>query len=536
MARSSFKEFAMKKLLALLGICLGLTLAGCGKEDAGGPAANSASMLTVLAGSELKDIEPLLPKLTQATGVTLQMHYAGTLEAVEKLQAGEETDVAWLASNRYAMLVPAAKARIAASERTMLTPVVLGLKESKAQELGWKDNPKVSWKDIAEAANRGKFTFGMTSPSSSNTGFSALLGLAAALSGKGDALEEKDIDAKRLSAFFKAQRLTAGSSGWLAEAYVKEQGKVDGLINYASTLLSLNRNPELREKLVLIYPQDGIVTADYPIMLVNPAKRAAYDKVVAYLRGVEFQQAMTQSTLRRPVNPDVQATDVPAQPLVELPFPARLNVVDAILSAFDNHLRLPTDSTFVLDRSGSMEGNRIRDLKTAMLGLSGTDATISGQFARFRNRERVFLLPFSDSIGSLEIFDMGDNTKDNKATLTGLANWVNQLSARGGTAIFSATQQAYTEAAKRRRGDAARFYSIVVMTDGLNNTGLNVDQFVNWYQQLPPADQGIKIFPVLFGEASPAELRRLAELTGGRTFDSRKSSLQAIFKEIRGYQ
>jgi Ca-activated chloride channel family protein len=528
----------MKRLIGLLALCLGVALSGCQKQDANSaaPAPAEASVLTVLAGSELKDIEPLLPKVTQATGITVQMRYAGTLEAVEKLQSGEEVDVAWLASNRYAMLVPAAKARIAASERTMLTPVVLGLKTSKAKELGWVDNPAVTWKEIAEAANKGKFTFGMTSPAASNTGFSGLLGLAAALSGKGDALEEKDIDVKRLSAFFKAQRLTAGSSGWLAEAYLKEQDKVDGLINYASTLQSMNRNPALKEKLVLIYPQDGIVTADYPIMLVNPSKRAAYDKLVAYLRGVEFQQAMATATLRRPVNPDVQVSGAPAQPLVELAFPAKLSVVDAILTAFDNHLRLPTDSTFVLDQSGSMKGDRIQNLKTAMLGLSGADLTISGRFARFRNRERIFLLPFNHEFGAIQRFDMGDSAKENQATLASLSERVNGLAADGGTAIFSATQRAYLEAATRRRGEPGRFYSIVVMTDGASNKGISADEFASWYRQLPAADKGIKIFPVLFGEASPGELQSIAELTGGRTFDGHKNSLQAIFKEIRGYQ
>lgn len=526
----------MKKTLALLGACLALIATGCQKESAPVQAPAAASVLKVLAGSELKDIEPLLPKVAQATGIQLQMHYAGTLEAVEKLQDGETVDLAWLASNRYAMLVPAVKARIAASERTMLTPVVLGLKESKATELGWKDNPRVTWKDIADAANKGKFTFGMTNPASSNTGFSGLLGLAAALSGKGDALEEKDIDAKRLAAFFKAQRLTAGSSGWLADAFLREQDKVDGLINYASTLQSMNRAGGLKEKLVLIYPHDGIVTADYPLMLINPAKREAYDKLVAYLRGADFQQAMTTATLRRPVNPDVHVADAPSQPLVELAFPAKLSVVDAILTAFDNHLRLPTDSTFVLDKSGSMAGDRIQGLKTALLGLSGADATISGRFARFRNRERIFLLPFSDSFGATERFDMGEIATTNQATLKRLAERVNALRADGGTAIFSATQQAYADAAQRRRGDPARFYSIVVMTDGLNNGGIKAAEFASWYQQLPSADKGIKVFPVLFGEANPAELQSLAELTGGRTFDSRKSSLQAIFKEIRGYQ
>ncbi|MBV5296778.1 MAG: VWA domain-containing protein [Rhodoferax sp.] len=525
----------MKTLMTLLGLCA-LLLASCGKQDTAAAPPDSASTLSVLAGSELKDIEPLLPALTQATGITLQMRYVGTLEAVEKLQAGEAVDAAWLASNRYAMLVPAAKARIAASERTMLTPVVLGIKDSKATELGWKNNPNITWKDIAQAAAQGKFTFGMTSPASSNTGFSALLGLAAALSGKGDALEEKDIDAKRLAAFFKAQRLTAGSSGWLAEAYLKEPGKVDGIINYASTLLSLNRNPALAEKLVLIYPQDGIATADYPLMLVQPAKRAAYDKVVAYLRGTDFQKSMTAQTLRRPVNPDVPAPDAGPQALVELPFPAKLAVVDAILAAFDNQLRLPADNTFVLDQSGSMENERIAALKTALLGLSGADASISGRFTRFRNRERIFLLPFSDTFGSVERFDMGDNASANQATMAHLSERVNALRANGGTAIFSATRKAYQETAERRRSDPQRFYSIVIMTDGINNAGISVDEFASWHAQLPAQDKGIKLFPVLFGEANPVELQRLAELTGGRTFDSRKSSLQAIFKEIRGYQ
>lgn len=529
----------MKTLLLALCTFAAMNLAGCDKPASGTasqPAVSPANALTVLAGSELKDIEPLLPDIAKATGVTLQMRYSGTLDAVEQMQGGTPVDLAWLASNRYAMLMPDVKTRILASERTMVTPVVLGIRESKARELGWIDNPAVTWKEIAAAATAGKLTFGMTNPASSNTGFSGLLGLAAALSGKGDAIEAKDVDAKRLSAFFKAQRLTSGSSGWLAEAYVREQDKIDGIINYASTLLSLNRSGSLKENLVLIYPQDGILTADYPIMLVNPDKREAYDKLVRYLRGEEFQKAMAAATLRRPVNPDVVVADLPPQTLAELPFPAKLAVVDAILDAFDNHLRTPADSTYVVDVSGSMNGERLQTLKTSMQGLSGADATISGRFARFRNRERIHLLPFSSSFGDTERFDMGDDAKSNEKTMTALRERVAGLSAAGGTAIFSATQRAYMDAAKRRRVDPTRYYSIVPMTDGANNEGIDVRQFVEWYKRLPPEDQGIKIFPVVFGEANQNELQQLAALTGGRVFDSRKVSLQAIFKEIRGYQ
>lgn len=530
----------MKNIVPLVLCCLVL-LSACKKSSEATLAApvNNALVLTVLAGSELKDIEPLLPAVEQATGVRLQLRYAGTLEAVERLNgsAGATSeDVAWLASNRYAMLMPAVRTRILASEKTMLTPVVLGIKQSRARALGWDNNPNVTWKDIAQAATENKFTFGMTSPALSNTGFSGLLGLAAALSGKGDALEEQDLDPKRLAAFFKAQRLTAGSSGWLAEAYLREQGQVDGLINYASVLLTLNTKPELREKLMLIYPKDGIVTADYPIMLINPAKRDAYDKVVAYLRDKPFQQAMATATLRRPVNPDVQAPSLPAQALVELPFPAKLAVVDAILASFDNDLRLPTDSTFVLDESGSMQGERIEALRSAMLGLSGADATISGRYARFRNREHIAILPFSSRPGTLEHFEMGADAASNQATLAQVTTRVQALYAHDGTAIYDSLRTAYAAVVRRRAADPARFYSVVLMTDGENSSGSDFDDFVKWYQALPPQAKGIKIFPIVFGEADQSEMEQIAALTGGRSFDSRKTSLQSIFKEVRGYQ
>jgi len=525
---------------------LGLALAACDDKNATSstPAASGgntvpSTTLTVLAGSELKDIEPLLDDIRRATGVRLQMTYVGTLDGVERLQSGEQTDIAWFASNRYAMLVPDAKKRIVASERTMLTPVVLGLKSSKAKALGWDDGSGsytgATWKDISQAAEAGKFTFGMTSPASSNTGFSALLGLAAALSGKGDALEANDIDSKALASFFKAQKMTAGSSGWLAEAFLKNQDQVDGIINYSSVLLSLNRDPAMREKLTLIYPKDGITTSDYPIMLINPDKRAAYDALVTYLRGVDFQKAMAQSTLRLAVNPEV-AQPNPASAIGELAFPAKQEVVDTILLTFDNQVRTPPDSTFVLDTSGSMEGRRLDQLKTTMLGLSGNDASISGRFARFRNREQIHITPFSDVVETTQSFDMGGDEAQSRKVLQSISSYVSGLYASGGTAIYDATAVAYKEALQRRQRDPNRFYSIVVMTDGANTSGISLANFERWYNALPAQMKGIRVFTISFGSAREDELKRLAEMTGGRSFDGTKSGLQAIFKEVRGYQ
>lgn len=543
-------------LLALsLLTALALGLSGCNKREetsaapaSAPPAAKAASSFTILAGSELKDIEPLLPALEQATGLHVVFKYAGTLEAVERLQSGEKRgegsgenfDGAWLASNRYALLTPGVKEKILASERTMLTPVVLGLKQSKAKSLGWLDSngqqrPGVTWKDIAQAAEKGQFSFGMTSPSASNTGFSGLIGLAAALAGKGDALEEKDIDAKRLSAFFKAQTLTAGSSGWLAQAYVKEQSHIDGLINYAASLHALNASGQLAEPLALIYPQEGILTADYPLMLLNSAKRADYDKLLAFVRSAAFQKPMTQQTFRKPVATEV-AFDAKLYPstLIELPFPARLAVIDAVLQAFDDQIRRPADSSFVLDISGSMRGDRLAQMKTALLGLTGVDSTLSGRFARLREREKISLLAFDDSVRPAQNFTL--QAQQREAAEQAIRGYINGLQASGGTAIFSAAQNAYQTALERRKADPGRFYSVVLLTDGESNQGLSGSEFAAWYGALPEADKGLRIYAIQFGEARADQLEALASLTGGRVFNATCTPLAQVFKEIRGYQ
>jgi Ca-activated chloride channel family protein len=52
-----------------------------------------------------------------------------------------------------------------------------------------------------------------------------------------------------------------------------------------------------------------------------------------------------------------------------------------------------------------------------------------------------------------------------------------------------------------------------------------------------PADvQRVRVFTVLFGEGNAGELKDLAEMTGGRAFDSRATPLALMFKGIRGYQ
>ena len=273
-------------------------------------------------------------------------------------------------------------------------------------------------------------------------------------------------------------------------------------------------------------------------MLLNAAKRADYDQLVAYLRSRDFQTKMSERTLRRPVNADaVMASSIPKRTLIELPFPGQASLIAALLDNFLSDVRIPSSSRYVLDLSSSMDGTRINSLKKAMLMLASGAPIGSQRYARFQNREEVGIITFSTRPAPTVLFPMGSTTQQNSETRTAITQFIQPLTAGGNTAIYSAIQQALLELGRERRDEREkRYYTVVLMTDGVNNRGLTHAEFVEWYNRKGEDVRGIPVFPILFGEGNAKELGHLAELTGGRLFDSRSNSLATVFKEIRGYQ
>ncbi len=521
---------SLKRLLAVLFFTLVYVSApGCALL-------RQAEIMTVLAGSEIKDIEPLLAQIEKETGVRLELTYIGTLDGAEALLDGADYDLAWFSHGKYLTLLQGGRGLVVTEEKIMLSPVIMGVKESKARAFGWVNNPNVTWQDIAEKASVGELRYAMTNPAASNSGFTALIGVATALTGSSDAINAGDVNVPALQAFFKGQALTAGSSGWLAESYVAAQDTLDAQINYESVLLSLNESGMLREKLVLIYPKEGIITADYPLMLLNGGKRQAYDRLVTYLRSPAFQQEMMRTTLRRPVVPGIALDGrIPNPLLVEIPFPNSASVIDSLLFSYLDEQRVPAYAIFVLDVSGSMRGRGIADLKAAMNSMTGLDESLSGRFARFRGREVITLIAFSNRIEETKVFRI-DDVAAQGPTMAEVRSFVNSLQAGGGTAIYTALVEAYRLAEEAQRQEPDRYYSIVLMSDGANTDGISQRDFERYYASLPETVKGIRTFTVLFGDADEATMRRIAELTGGRMFDGTKESLSQIFKQIRGYQ
>ncbi|WP_045702082.1 extracellular solute-binding protein [Streptomyces rubellomurinus] len=510
------------------------------------PTTAGAGALRVLAGSELQDVQPVLEEAAKATGVSVEFTWTGSLDGADTVSSGRADgrfDAVWFPSNQYLRLDPTGRTKVLSQTPVMVSPVAVGVRSSVLGGLGWGDGSKVTWAQIGDAAAAGKLAYGMADPTRSNSGFSALVAVASAFSGAGAALTEADVQkaTPQLKQFFTGQKLTSGSSGWLAQAYTRaEPGKVGALVNYESVLLSMNRTLPADQQLTVVRPVDGVVSADYPLSLLasaQPNRKDAFQKLSAYLLTPDAQKRLSERTLRRPVTAGVApAAGLPADGRKELPFPGTRAVADGLLASYQNDLRRPSRTVYVLDTSGSMAGQRIGALKAALAKLTGSDDTRGAR--RFRNREQVTLISFASSVkwSRTHLVPASGSGPGPEAELKAIDADVQSLAADGGTALYDSLEQAYRaiEQQQAAAGDD-RFTSIVLMTDGESNEGAAEADFRKFHDGLPAGEKSIPVFPIKFGEAAVGQLQGLADMSGGKLFDG-GGSLDGVFEEIRGYQ
>ncbi|MGW0930497.1 substrate-binding and vWA domain-containing protein [Streptomyces sp. NPDC002644] len=509
-------------VLAALTLLAGVASCTGARDDDGGrdDTVRRPGVLRILASSELADMEKILDGLREDTGLTVRPTYMGTLDAVRLLESGQADgryDALWLSSNDYLRLSPEAARKVVSETPVMTSPVALGVRPETMTELGWEPDA-VTWAQVERAVRDGRLTYGMTDPARSHSGFATLISVASALSGAQSALTEGDVEKSRprLREFFAGQRLTSGSSGWLASAY-RRRDDVDALLNYESVLEGI-------PGLTVVRPTDGVVTADYPLTSLAASDAEARDEVARLaeaLRSPQAQRSITEQTLRRPVVPSVKpAAGLDDSRRRELPFPGSRTVADGLIDSYENELRRPSRTVYVLDTSGSMRGDRLEDLKTALTGLTSD----------FRDREEVTLMPFGSEVKDVRTHVV--DPADPDTGLRAIRRDAEALEAAGDTAVYSSLMEAYDHLG----ADDSAFTSIVLMTDGENTTGRAADDFDSFYRGLDVHRQRTPVFAVLFGDSDRDELTHVTELTGGRLFDARDGSLDGAFEEIRGYQ
>lgn len=531
----------MKKLLAvLMALLTGVALTACGTDgDTAGSGVNnggkggapSGDGLTIVAATELKDMEPLVQQASQELGFPINLEFpGGTLQNSQDLKHGRfdgTVDATWLATNRYVDLI-GARGELADETKIATSPVAFGVQEAKAKELGW-DTKQPTWGDFADAAREGKFSFGMTDPSVSNSGFSALVSVATAMADTGTALTDEDIEkvGPRLHELFQAQSMVSGSSGWLAEAFQQDPEKADAIVNYESTLQQMRADGAA---ISVIVPADGVISADYPLStLANPAHKDASGQVSALADWLLGHQQEIANSFRRPVA-DVATlpAELSSQTVIELPFPANYDAVNALVDRYNNEFRKRGSTTFLLDTSGSMQGERLESLQQIMRSfVDGSAATDTGNVS-LRDGEQVTIQSFSSK--PHEAFT-GTFNKSDPAVQARFRGYIDGLAAGGKTNIYDTLLEA-TEKSDPSSGIS----SIVLLTDGAKTAGRSLNQFTKDYTEATRSKGKIPVFVILYGETNVQEMQQVADLTGGAVFDALNGDLSDAFKEIRGYQ
>lgn len=518
----------MRRLAVLAVAALAGLLAGCGSP---------APDFHIVAGSEQKSLEPLVQGFCKRQHVKCQIDYKGSLD-IGLMLAGDtppEVDAVWPASSLWVELYDTRR-RVKDLKSIDSTPVILGVRASKARELGWVGKP-VRMDDILKAVQAGKLSFLMTSATQSNSGAAAYLAMLAAAFGDGSRLDPAALDDNaaraKVKTLLKGVARSSGSSGWLKDLYLEtaQAGKpYDAMWNYEAVLKETN--DALRqnggELLYAVYPAEGAAYADAPLGYVERGQdkktRAFFDALQAYLLSAEAQARIaadgrrTAPGMAAPARPEPDWNFDPSRvvPSVALPEPA---VISRALTLYQEVLRRPSLTALCLDFSGSMQGQGEAQLKTAMRTLFNP-AEASRALIQWSPADRIIVIPFDSSPRQTLT---GDGSPASQARLLSA---IEAESSDGGTDMYACADAAF--AAMQPYLDKGYLPAVVLMTDGESD---NAEGFDTAWRQ---GGHELPVFGVTFGDADKDQLDKVAKLTRARVFDGGKNLTEA-FRSARGY-
>ena len=538
MKTGKYAVLAIIIFLAVLGFsaCLGIgggQTAGTGQE-ADTVIGNGRQSLRILSGSENQELEPILEDFSRESGIRVEMTYQGSLDIMRVLEQDEIAyDAVWPASSLW-LNVGDTGHRVKHGESVSISPVVFGIRQSLAEELGFVGR-EVSVRDILDAITAGKLKFCMTSATQSNSGASAYIGFLYALLGNPDMITEEDLENEQLQsdiqALLSGVDRSSGSSDWLKDMFL--EGGYDAMVNYECLIIQANEELESRgeETLYVVYPYDGLTLADSPLGYVDNGdddKETAFLELQEYLLSEDVQNEI-QRTGRRTgytgisdENRDVFRTDWGVQPdrvLSTMRMPST-DVLFQALNLYQTDFKKPSLSIYCLDYSGSMSGKGNEQLVAAM-----------EQLLIQENAEKNFLQASKDEVNVLIFFDdqvLAEYTAvGSGAELEALYDRVESQDTGSGTDMYVAAEEALKVLSHY---DLSQYTpAVILMTDGMS--GGSFDAFMEQYQEL---GEDVPVFSIMFGDADSEQLEELAAATNARVFDGREDLIDA-FRKVKGY-
>ncbi|MCX7682391.1 MAG: VWA domain-containing protein [Anaerolineae bacterium] len=526
------------------------------------PGTSKTVTITVVYGSEKKEwLEPLVAAYNAARrktpdGAVIEVVATpmGSIEAAEAIVAGTLQPTVW--SPASSLYIPVANAAwrsqhaddlvVGDPPKLVLSPVVIAIWKPMAEVLGWPDKP-LGWADIAALATSpegwgaygypewGTFKLGHTHPDYSNSGLIAVIAEAYAGAGKQRGLTLQDLQSPEVRSFMldvESSIIHYGiSTGFFAErmfelgpSYLSAAVLYENLVVAQESKRLAGQSAQL--PVVAIYPKEGTFWSDHPYAILNAPwvtaeQRAAAEDLLGYLldrpqqlRALElgFRPADTDIPLGAPL--DAQHGVDPTQPQTVLEIPPA--TVIAGVQALWREVKKPVDVIALLDVSGSMSGERIAAARTSLLEFINL----------LDDRDGLEIILFSDDLVTLTpLSPLGEKRQEVLRKVSGVVEG-------GNTRLYDAVYTAYQD--MRERGNPAHIRAMIVLSDGEDTASeVQLPELLRTISNLSEGGTAPKIFTIAFGEDADREvLRKIAEATGGKQYDSDPKNLRQIYAEI----
>lgn len=486
----------------------------------------------LITSPENRVLEDTLKEVAKKNSFKINIVYADNLDIVDKVNSGEKYDAIWASNSIWLDMIDTKKVSTGELKSTSITPIVFGIKKSKATELGLI-NKQVSMNDLLTLIKNGKLSFSMANPVTTNSGASSYLNILSTLAGNPDVLTSKDLNNKKLQddlkSFFTGLSRTSGDEDFLEKSFIN--GDYDAAITYESSIININKELERQKKetLYAVYPVDGVSISDSPLVYINnrqDEKKEQFLEIQSYFLEEEGQNILLNLGRRTwyggitdnaPQNVFNKSWGIDTTKYISpVKYPSQ-DVIKEALMLYQSKLRKPVHVVFCLDYSGSMYGDGIDALRDAMDYIL-TERALSNMI-QFSSEDKIDVIAFASKVNKAW-------SSDGKNTANLLKN-INEHDVGGATSLYPSVIEAL-ELLKNETNEYNT--SIIVMTDGEGNVG-TFNELQNSYQKI---GREIPIYSITFASADEEQLEKMANLSNGKVFDGR-SDLVLAFKTVRGY-
>lgn len=465
---------------------------------------------------------------------------------------------------------------LADSPPTALAPVVMAIWESRlkaiqakngGQPVGWEEllavlNSPNGWADYNIPGNRTTVYYGHTDPLVSSTALSTLIAefyaSARYNSGQPDfrrlSLEQVN-DPKVQQGVRNIEELIRHYSSRTTEfkEYIAQgPAYLDFVALEENDLIYINQGKteyKPPEKLVSLYPKEGTFWHEHPYAIphadwVTDEQRQAAKTFTEYIRSEAVQKKVLESGFR-PANPAVPlgypiAAELgvdPNQPttILEVPDP---EVIAAVQSSWQ-FVKKQADVLLVIDTSGSMQGDKITQAKTAANAF----------LDKMPAQNRVGLVTFDSQPRVLDFKTNGliyldQNSMGTVQALTSFEGGqsqvraqINALEANGDTSLNDAIQQSMELLIQSRGDQDDRIQAIVVLSDGQDTSSVtSLQSVVELIGANKEERNPIIVIPVAYGgDADINALNGIARASATKVQSGDPENIQRVLEIIGSY-